>query len=46
MRRACSTHGSEEECLKTLWSESQKQRDQYEHLGLGERIILKSILEQ
>jgi hypothetical protein len=45
MGRTCSTNGGEEELIG-FWWESQKERDHWEDLDLGWRIILKWILER
>jgi hypothetical protein len=41
MGRECSTHGRREMRIG-FWWESQKERDHYEELDEGERIVLKS----
>jgi hypothetical protein len=44
MGRACSTHG--EKIYIGFWCESHKDRDHYEDLDVGGRIIIKRILER
>jgi hypothetical protein len=44
MGRACSTHGGKRNACRVFW-ESQKERDNYEDLDVGGRIMLKWILE-
>jgi hypothetical protein len=46
MGRTCGTKEGEEECIQNFGWESQKERDHYEDLNVGGRIILKWILRE
>jgi hypothetical protein len=44
MGRACSTHGIDEKCVPTFWSEDLKGRHYSEDLGVDGHVILEWIL--
>jgi hypothetical protein len=45
MGRACSTNGAKSNACVGFWLESQKERDHWEDIDIGGRILLILILE-
>jgi hypothetical protein len=42
---ACGTHGSDDKCIKILWLENLKEKDNSGDLGATRNILLKLIIK-